>query len=820
MKPVCLRDVTVSLEPGQIIELRGKVPSDAKILRRSECDLPKGLRVLRTDVEDGVGKITVQNASKCSMKITPDIVLAEMNTATETLGALVGPSCDAEILIEGVKTSCLLDSGSQVTVISSSFFRKNLKHIPLQELPSETNVIGAGGQTVPFIGMISVQCTLPASIAGIKKTVTVSALVQEDNRFSNKVPVTVGTNVFKQLKEFKLPDNILKGEATFMFATTLDMTDNGKCGHVRLKGKSVVVPAKGSVQVKGKGMVKRLHTQNVVMIQEPTEKLFPEGVGVVAAKVGVGDLHSVDVILYNFGDSDVVIKKNQIVADVFLVHVSYDVEKFVSDFYDNAHQVSEDKTDPEQKAATIKETDKQSEDEQSEKQSKVTFRFGETTPQEWQQHFTRRLNQFQEVFIQNDFDLGRTSEVLHDVELQPGPFVRERPRPIPPADFEEAKKHIQELLDAKIISPSSSPYASPIVLVRKKNGKLRMCVDYRKINARTVKDSYAIPKIEDLLQTLSGAKFFTTMDLSKAYYQVPMTERAKEISAFGTPFGLFQFERMSMGMKNSPHTFQRLIEKVFVDMNLTELIVFLDDILVHAQTLEELEERTLHALQRLREYNLKLDPEKCVFGASRVKHLGYIISDKGIEPDPAKLEALTSWPVPKTVKDVKSFIGFAGYYRRFIPHFAQMAKPLNELTVGYVPGKKGVRKRSSSELSLQSDIRHLWGDLQQAAFQQLIAALTKEPIIAIAKLGKPFWLHCDASGSGLGAVLYQEFDGVKRVIAYASRSLTKTERNYPAHKREFLALKWSLSEKFHDYVLGSHVTVITDNNPLCYNVTF
>ena len=271
-----------------------------------------------------------------------------------------------------------------------------------------------------------------------------------------------------------------------------------------------------------------------------------------------------------------------------------------------------------------------------------------------------------------------------------------------------------------------------------------------------------------------------------------------------------------MGLKNSAPCFQRLMETVFADMNLAELIVFLDDVLVHGRTLEELEERTVAALERLRRFGLKLDPRKCIFGAERVRHLGFIISSEGVRPDPEKIAALMTWPVPITVREVKSFLGFAGFYRRFVPYFAAIAKPLNNLTSGYVPAKSKKKGDKKGTLSLSSNITHLWEDKHQQAFDSLIRALTSDLVLGLADKTLPFTLHCDASGTGLGAVLYQQQEGVVKVIAYASRGLNKSEQNYPPHKREFLALKWAMTDKFKDYLLGCRVTVVTDNNPLCY----
>lgn len=211
-----------------------------------------------------------------------------------------------------------------------------------------------------------------------------------------------------------------------------------------------------------------------------------------------------------------------------------------------------------------------------------------------------------------------------------------------------------------------------------------MFCDYRRIN-RTVRDSYALLKIEDLFMTLGRSKYFSQLDLSKAYYQVPLTERAKKVSAFTSPFGLYEFERLNFGMVNAPMTFQRLMEQCFGDMNLVDLIIFLDDLLIHAKTLEELGDKTIKVLDRLRHFNLKLDPDKCVFGAKEVRHLGFLISGDGLRPDPSKIEALTSWKVPTTVREVKSVIGFAGYYRRHVKNFSQIAKPLQDRTAEYIP---------------------------------------------------------------------------------------------------------------------------------------
>ena len=217
---------------------------------------------------------------------------------------------------------------------------------------------------------------------------------------------------------------------------------------------------------------------------------------------------------------------------------------------------------------------------------------------------------------------------------------------------------------------------------------------------------------------------------------------------------------------------------------------------------------------RLAEYNLKIKPSKCEFFKTRTTYLGHVVSADGIEADPVKIEAVKNWPTPKSVKQVRQFLGFVGYYRRFIKGFASIARPLNNLLIGH-PTKRTTQRNNKAI----KPVPFQWGSDQQTAFEELKRQLTNPPILGYADYTLPFILHTDASSKGLGAVLYQRQDGHEKVIAYASRSLKPSEKHYPAHKLEFLALKWSMTEKFHDYLYGAEVEVITDNNPLTYVLT-
>ena len=441
---------------------------------------------------------------------------------------------------------------------------------------------------------------------------------------------------------------------------------------------------------------------------------------------------------------------------------------------------------------------------------------------EWKERISGVLSRHRAAFSEEDLDIGCTSTVRHSIKLSDDTPFRQKSRRIPPADFEDARRHIEELLSKGVIRESASPYASPIVLVRKKNNDIRLTVDYRLLNSRTVRNQYNIPKIEDTLHSLSGARWFSCLDLKSGYYQIEMEDCDRQKTAFWCPLGFYEFNRMPQGICNAPATFQRLMEKCMGSMAFKDVLVYLDDLLVFSRTIEEHEEKLEKVLSRLEEFGLKLNPDKCQFVQSSVKCLGHVISANGVQTDPDKILAVTTWPRPQNVKELKSFLGFSGYYRRFIEHYSRIAKPLNDLSRLYEPLRKGGRrvsnqkKRSGMRPSPDTPFGDKWDEQCQAAFDTLIERLTTAPTLLFADYNVPFVLHTDASTSGLGAALYQVSNGKLHPVAYASRGLSKSEANYPAHKLEFLAMKWAVTDKFSDYLYGTHFTVLTDNNPLTY----
>ena len=377
--------------------------------------------------------------------------------------------------------------------------------------------------------------------------------------------------------------------------------------------------------------------------------------------------------------------------------------------------------------------------------------------------------------------------------------------------YDEVKTHIQEMLDLGAIRHSNSPWSSAIVLVRKKDGRLRFCIDLRKLNNRTVKDAYSLPRIETLLDTFLGSTIFTTLDLKAGYWQVEMAEECKAFTAFTCgPLGFYECETMPFGATNAPATFQRLMHNCLRDLNMTWCVVYLDDIIVFSDNPKDHIVRLEAVFKKLASAGLKLKPSKCFFFKEEIDYLGHLVSGKGVATSPTKIEAVTKWPVPQTVYDVRSFLGFVGYYRRFIRDFSKISKPIREVVIGLENQSKRVAKKTLIN----------WSEAAQSAFEILKELCVNAPILAFPDYKLPFILHTDSSTEGLGAVLYQKQEGKLRVIAYASRSVTKTESNYPTHQLEFLALKWAVCEKFHEYLYGSTpFEVYTDNNPLTYVLT-
>ena len=403
------------------------------------------------------------------------------------------------------------------------------------------------------------------------------------------------------------------------------------------------------------------------------------------------------------------------------------------------------------------------------------------------------LLNYADVFSSGDKDLGCTLLAEHHIDTGSHRPVKTPPRRLPIPKRAEAEKAVQDMADQGLIERCTSPWSSALVLVRKKDCSLRCCVDYRNLNRLTTKDSYPLPRIDDSLDALAGAKWYSTLDLKSGYHQVPMAEEDKSKTAFSCGGGLWQFRVMPFGLCNAPATFERLMEAVLSGLHWNSLLVYLDDVIVFGQSFEQELERLREVFERFRRAQLKLNPKKCHLFQKEVQYLGHVVSPNGIQTDPDKCASVRDWPVPADKMQLRSFLGLCTYYRRFVRGFASIAAPLHNLT------KEGQNFE--------------WDSKCQTAFETLKIKLTSAPVLAYPNPEKQYILDTDASSCGIGAVLSQEVDGEEKVIAFFSRSLTRPERNYCVTRKELLAIV-EAARHFHHYLYGSHFMIRTDHAAL------
>uniref|UniRef100_A0A803KCS2 Gypsy retrotransposon integrase-like protein 1 n=1 Tax=Xenopus tropicalis TaxID=8364 RepID=A0A803KCS2_XENTR len=411
-----------------------------------------------------------------------------------------------------------------------------------------------------------------------------------------------------------------------------------------------------------------------------------------------------------------------------------------------------------------------------------------------QDQLRKILRSYSPMFSANP---GRTHWAEHKVDTGTQLPIRSPAYRVAEAVRPEMKSQIDEMLAFGVITPSHSPWASPVVLVPKKDGSTRFCVDYRRLNDVTTTDAYPMPRVDELLDRLGNAKYLTTLDLSRGYWQIPLAPSAQEKSAFLTPFGLYQFTVMPFGMRNAPATFQRLVNRLLEGMQ-DFAQAYLDDIAVFSQTWEEHLQHLQRVFAQIQDAGLTLKPEKCHLAMAEVQYLGHRVGGGQLRPDPAKVEAICQWPIPKTQKQVLAFLGTSGYYRKFIPNYSTVAKPLTDLTS---------RQRSRTIV---------WTPECESAMNALKQALASSPVLAAPDFSRRFILQTDASNFGLGAVLSQvNTYGEEHPVAYLSRKLLPREAAYATIEKECLAIVWAL-QKLQPYLYGREFTVVTDHNPLSW----
>ena len=692
---------------------------------------------------------------------------------------MIGRCPTVDIVMNGRKVRGLTDTGSEVTTVTERWMAENLQNSDLLPM-TQVTLKAANGLEIPYCGAVIVDLELLGQkCEGVPVLVVKDSSDPSTRKKKSDVPALVGMNVLGRLSS--LSNNLDVVPPVLQPAVReIRLERTSVRGVARVAGQTLI-PAHSLVTLRITGVQRPSRHLLASPLAQPlprgllliptlvsgdaTERCVRRGLYILARCTPVAVLHAVDGI-----ESDECV---QITTTCNEMNVSMEPSTAESAPGDAVPCPAFDGTDDERA------------------------------------RLHALLNQYAHSFTQDDLDLGYTEAVQHRIPTSDDAPVAQPYRSIPPNQLQEVKEHIKGLLAQRVIVESHSPYAAPVVLVRKKDGSLRLCVDYRRLNLKTVGDVYTLPRIQESLDALVGAQYFSTLDLASGYHQISMDPRDQHKTAFTTPFGLYEYTRMPMGLTSAPATFQRLMQATMSDFAFQFLLVYLDDLLVYSKTFDEHMEHLERLLQRVTETGLKLKASKCQFLRREVTYLRHTISADGVSCESGKVECVQNWPTPTTTTELRSFLGFASYYRRFISGFARIAGPLHDLVS---EGAKHSKKKAA-------DVSRLWGPKHQEAFDSLKGALTIAPVLGYADYTKPFILETDASHDGLSAILSQEQDGKSRVLAFASRRLRPSEKNsslYSSMKLEFLAMKWVITDKFRHYLLGGKFKVITDNNPLTY----
>ena len=558
---------------------------------------------------------------------SPDTVCSVKKSEVTPVGGrnfpkgLIGPPSVVHLRVNDQQCDAVLDSGSQVTIIFEEWYKRHLSDVPIHPV-SGLAIWGLSETSYPYLGYVVVEVEFSESVTGSKESLSVLALICPGPRTPDQIPVILGTNasLFKRLAK------ICKETAGVDIAQTLGIkvakpvqikgpvASEGEedIGCVKWMGPGpLTLPAGSDRRAVCQVTLKERLDKEVLMVDASPTAPLPAGMLLQPMIVPSSevDVNHFPVLVRNESARDTVLPVRTVMGNLC-------------------------PADPVILPALPHET-KSTSEETPTKFDPCLIDFGDSPiPEQWKSRLRKKLSERSSVFSLHEWDVGLAKGVEHNIRLSDARPFRERSRRLAPADIEDVRRHLQDLLKSGLIKESRSPYASPIVVARKKNGSVRMCIDYRTLNSRTVPDQYTTPRIDDALDCLTGSRWFSVLDLRSGYYQIAMTETDKEKTAFICPLGFYQFERMPQGITGAPATFQRLMERAVGDMNLLQVLVYLDDLIVFGKTLEEHEERLLKVLDRLEEVGLKLSFDKCQFCQPKVKYVGHIISADGVATDP------------------------------------------------------------------------------------------------------------------------------------------------------------------------------------------
>lgn len=804
-------------------------------------------------VRNGISQLESMEAEKAKQdsksELTGSCYISHITPKCQSkLLNLIGRKCLIWCSLDGIATQALWDTGSQVCLINEEWRKK---HLPGTKIRAVEDILGPGTLTgkavnqtdIPFAGWIELKFQLGIESRS-QPEFRVPVLVSCEPGVAEE-PI-IGYNVIEALVNLDMEvapsaDIIIdamssafscdskKAEALMKLIKSND-PDSSVCA-VRVGRQRVIIPAGQTIGVRccvHTGPL--LGNQEVLFIPDENPR-WPDGLAIAETLLCLqkGSLSRIIIPVTNDTCHDLRLNQRSLLGHIQLVKAVYPAAaKPVEPVLNQPSTCEKQLTN----CNSVSETVHQQENKDSPTQKKDN---GDTLwdppvsvahlSTEQQLVVRKMLREECGAFSKDDKDIGCIPSLQLQIRLKDDTPVRKTYMSVPKPLHKEVKEYLEDLLNRGWITKSKSPYSSPVVCVRKKDGSLRLCCDYRELNQKSIPDRHPIPRIQDMLDSLTGSSWFSVLDQGKAYHQGFLEEKSRPLTAFITPWGLYEWVRIPFGLSSAPAEFQRSMEECLAGLRDELCQPYLDDNLVHSKSFEDhvMDVRTV--LRRYQQHGIKLTAKKCEIFKRQVRFLGKIVSEDGYSMDPAEVAPVQSLKQqkPATVGELRKILGFLSYYRAYIQNFSRIAKPLYDLlsaekTVGS-GGKAKASKKQKGQGQLSSRQPIKWMGEHQEALHHLIDCLSQPPVLGYPDFREPFILHCDASQEGLGAVLYQRQNGKLVVIAYGSRTLTLPEKNYHMHsgKLEFLAMKWAICERFRDYLyFAPSFVVYTDNNPLTY----